>query len=66
MNDDIIIPRSELEGRLSARWKDLNRSGERGERLACDIPDGKSFAEWHYERALQSLAAAAEMKRLGF
>lgn len=66
MSDDIIIPRSELEGQLSVRWKNLDEASARGERYACDIPAGQSFAEWHYEQALRSLAAAVEMKRLGF
>lgn len=66
MSDDIIIPRSELDGQLSERWADLTLQHAIGERFACDVPDSMSLAEWHYEKALASLAVAAEMKRLGF
>ena len=52
VNDSIVIPRDEILGRVPERW-------------ACDVPDDMSLAEWHYEQALNSLAIAVEMKRLG-
>lgn len=66
MSDDIVIPRSELEGQLPHRWSNLDEANARGERFACGVPDSQTLAEWHYEKALRALAAAAEMKRLGF
>ena len=66
MSDDIIIPRSDLDGELSYRWANLTKSNARDERLACNVPDTMTLAEWHYFNALASLAAAVEMKRLGF
>lgn len=66
MSDDIIIPRSELEGALTPRWSDLSGDDALGERLACNVPNYQSLAEWHYKKALESLAAAVEMKRLGY
>lgn len=66
MSDNIVIPRSELDGQLSARWTGLDEAGVRAEKYACGVYGDQTLAEWHYERAIRSLAAAAEMKRLGF
>jgi hypothetical protein len=64
-DNNIVIPRDEILGRVSERWAGLETEHVNAERWACDVPDDMSLAEWHYEQALNSLAIAVEMKRLG-